>query len=56
MEKIIKRIFHTGKNSYAIIIPGLLMKDYNLNSSDYLMLEKRSDGILLKKLALSYCN
>jgi antitoxin component of MazEF toxin-antitoxin module len=45
-------MYSTGKNSNAIIIPLKLLKKYNLQSSDYIILEEKVDGIFLKKLTL----
>lgn len=45
-----KRLFSTGKYSTAAIIPCPLLKKYNLNSSDYIVLEELNDGILVRKM------
>ncbi|MDN5845827.1 MAG: AbrB/MazE/SpoVT family DNA-binding domain-containing protein [Candidatus Nitrosocosmicus sp.] len=49
---MIKRIFPTGKNSSAVIIPRPMAKKYDLHSSDYIILEEKNGGIFLKKLEL----
>jgi hypothetical protein len=52
-EKKIVKIWITGKSSATLIIPKDLAKEYGLDEPSYAILEKKSDGILIKKLIMN---
>ena len=49
---MIKRLFPTGGNSSAIVLPKAITKKYDLHPSDYVLLEEKNGVIILKKLVL----
>ncbi len=49
---MIKKIFPTGGNSSAIVLPKAITKKYDLRPSDYVILEEKNGAIILKKLLL----
>jgi antitoxin component of MazEF toxin-antitoxin module len=49
---MIKRIFPTGGNSSAIVLPKSITKKYDLHPSDYVILTEKNGVIVLKKLLL----
>ena len=49
---MIKKLIPTGGNSSAIVLPKAFTKKYDLNPSDYVILEEKNGVIILKKLLL----
>ncbi len=49
---MIKKLFTTGGNSSAIVLPKAITKKYDLHPSDYVILEEKNGVIILKKLLL----
>jgi AbrB family looped-hinge helix DNA binding protein len=49
---MIKKLFPTGGNSSAIVLPKVIAKKCDLHPSDYVVIEERNHEIILKKLLL----
>lgn len=49
-ENIISRTWISGKKSVTLIIDHKLAKEYNLTEPQYVVMERKEDGILIKKL------
>ena len=47
---MIKKLFPTGGNSSAIVLPKIIAKKCDLNPADYVVIEERNNEIILKKL------
>ena len=52
VEKDVVKIWITGKTSATLIIPKDFAKEYGLDEPSHVILEKKSDGILIKKLVM----
>lgn len=51
-NKQIVRTWITGKSSCTLVIPKEFAKEYQLDHPSHVVIEKRSDGMLIKKLDL----
>ena len=51
-SKQIVRTWITGKSSCTLVIPKDFAKEYGLDTPSHVVIEKRHDGMLIKKLDL----
>jgi len=51
-SKQIIRTWITGKSSCTLVIPKDFAKEYGLDIPSHIIIEKRDDGMLIKKLDL----
>ena len=49
-NKEIVRTWITGKSSCTLVIPKEFAREYGLDEPAHVVIEKRSDGMLIKKL------
>jgi antitoxin component of MazEF toxin-antitoxin module len=50
--KEITKTWLTGNSSCALVIPKNLAKEYRLDSPTHVVIEKRPDGLLIRKLEI----
>ena len=51
-SKEIIRTWLTGKNSCTLVIPKEFAKEYGLDIPSHVIIEKKADGLFIKKLDL----
>lgn len=52
VEKDVVKMWITGKTSATLIIPKDFAKEYGLDVPSHVVLEKKTEGILIKKLVI----
>jgi len=52
-SKEIIRTWLTGKSSCTLVIPKEFAKQYGLDQPSHVLIEKTSDGLLIKKINIS---
>ncbi|MCV0431674.1 hypothetical protein [Nitrosopumilus sp.] len=50
----ISKIWVTGKSSYTMVIPKKFALDLKLDSESYLVIEKTTEGLIIKKLEVGH--
>jgi len=51
-KEIVRTTWLTGKTSCTLVIPKEFAKEYGLDQPSHVLVEKQSDGILIKKLQI----
>lgn len=50
LQKQITKTWISGQTSCTLVIPKIMADEYGLNKPSHVIVEPRSDGILIKKL------